>query len=152
MVRPATIDDLREVSSWISTQSDAELWAGWRAGFPIDPDSLPAQIEFSGGNAFCLLSEGRLVGFGQLVEKPARRGHLARIIVNPVARRQGHGQALIAALLEVARQRSYDRVSLNVDRSNVPAEGLYFKLGFADAPRPADEPVSAGTRYLARRV
>jgi len=57
---------------------------------------------------------------------------------------------LVRALLEEARQKSFERVSLNVNASNASAVSLYLKLGFADAVRPPDEPESPGTRYMHR--
>ena len=56
------------------------------------------------------------------------------------------------SLLERIRQDRYERVSLNVDESNVLAASLYVTLGFRDVPRPADELESAGTRYMERAL
>ena len=148
MLHPATVSDLREVASWIATARDCELWAGWRVSFPIDEASLPMTIGFAATTAFALIHGAQLVGFGQLVRKETARGHLARLIVNPLLRGKGHGEALVRALLEKARDESFERVSLNVDSSNVPAVSLYLKLGFRDAPRPQDEPESLGSRYM----
>lgn len=47
-----------------------------------------------------------------------------------------------------ARDESFERVSLNVDRTNRPAVSLYLKLGFRDVPRPPGEPESRGSRYM----
>ena len=124
------------------------MWAGWRVAFPIDGTSLPAAIEFNEANAFSLIDGDQLAGFGQLVKKSQGRGHLARLIVNPSVRGRGYGEALVRALLERARSKSLERVSLNVAASNVPAISLYVKLGFMDAPRPPDEPESSGSRYM----
>ena len=148
MLRSATRLDLEKVASWISTGRDCELWAGWRVSFPIDRECLPVAIEFTETNAFSLIDGDELVAFGQLVKKNSRRGHLARLIVNPLVRGKGHGETLVRALLERARKESFERVSLNVDASNLPAVSLYLKLGFMDATRPADEPESPGTRYM----
>jgi hypothetical protein len=82
-VRPSTSADLKYVGAWIQSKWDAELWAGWRVGFPIDLTSLGAAIGFAEDNAFSLFSGQQLVAFGQLLHKPSNRGHLGRIIVNP---------------------------------------------------------------------
>jgi ribosomal protein S18 acetylase RimI-like enzyme len=148
MLRIATVSDLREVASWIATARDCELWAGWRVSFPIDMASLPEAIGFSATNTFALTDDDRLVALGQLVRKDAARGHLARLIVNPLLRGKGHGEALVRALLEKARDESFERVSLNVDSSNHPAVTLYLKLSFRYTPRPPDEPDSHGSRYM----
>jgi ribosomal protein S18 acetylase RimI-like enzyme len=147
MLRSATLSDLQEVASWIATAHDCELWAGWRVGFPIDSERLPHALEFSETNSFCLMSERELVAFGQIVPK-ASRAHLARLIVKPSARGKGHGRTFVRGLLERIGQEPFERVSLNVDASNLPAIALYLGLGFRDAPRPPDEPESARTRYM----
>lgn len=148
MLRPATVADLREVASWIGSPRDCELWAGWRVSFPINFDALPVAISFTDTNAFGLTVDDRLVAFGQLVRKDTCRGHLARLIVDPLRRGNGYGELLVQALLERARGESLERVSLNVDGSNLPAISLYLKIGFRDVPRPTDEPESAGSRYM----
>jgi ribosomal protein S18 acetylase RimI-like enzyme len=148
VVRPATLADLSEVASWIATARDCELWAGWRVKFPIDRTSLPEAIGFAEHSSFSLVSGRDLVAFGQLVGKDQGRGHLARLIVKPALRGRGHGEALVAALLERAQREAFACVSLNVDSANERAATLYLKLGFADASRPADEPLSPGTRYM----
>ena len=128
------------------------MWAGWRVSIPIDPGTLPGQIEFNETNAFCLVDDVRMVAFGQLVEKANRRGHLARVIVNPQHRRQGYGRTLVERLIDVARARKLERVSLNVDAANPAAIALYALLGFSDAARPPGEPQAVGVRYLERDV
>ncbi len=148
MLRAAALSDLSEVASWIATVRDCELWAGQRVSFPIDTAFLPEEIGFEATNAFALTDGGRLVAFGQLVRKDAGRGHLARLIVRPLLRGKGHGEALVRALLDKARDESFERVSLNVDRTNRPAVSLYLKLGFRDVPRPPGEPESRGSRYM----
>ncbi len=152
MLRAATLSDLTEVASWIATARDCELWAGWRVSFPIDTASLPEAIGFAATNAFALTDGGRLVAFGQLVRKDAGRGHLARLIVSPLFRGKGHGEALVRALVEKARDESFERVSLNVDRANLPAVSLYLKLGFRDVPRPTSEAESRGSRYMENTI
>lgn len=117
---------------------------------------LPGEIGFDATNAFALDEGdrgdrgGRLLAFGQLVAKPSGRAHLARLIVHPSSRAQGHGEALVRGLLEGARALSFERVSLNVDASNTAALGLYRKCGFEDAPRPPGEIAISGTRYMER--
>jgi ribosomal protein S18 acetylase RimI-like enzyme len=133
---------------WITTAQECELWAGGRVAFPIDWDALPSAVEFAPANAFSRVESSAFVAFGQRISKTQGRGHLARLIVNPMRRGRGYGAALVRALLEQARRASFERVSLNVSASNAPAVSLYVKLGFADAVRPPDEPQTAGTRYM----
>ncbi len=136
------------MASWIQSKRQCELWAGWRVAFPIDFRSLPAAIGFAEANAFSLTIEEELIAFGQLITKSSKRGHLARLIVNPSWRGKGYGEMLVRALLDEARRASFERVSLNVDVENVTAASLYAKLGFRDWKRPSDEPESSGSRYM----
>jgi ribosomal protein S18 acetylase RimI-like enzyme len=150
-LRRATVADVRAIASWIRSARECELWAGPRMPFPVDVEQLPARIDFAEARTFALWSDDRLVAFGQIVPKSSRRAHLARIIVAPDARRQGHGERLIRSLIDEAHRQSHRRVSLNVDRQNDPAIALYSKLGFQEAPRPADEPDAHDSRYMELR-
>ena len=147
LLRSATLSDLREVASWIRNKRECELWAGRRLGFPIDHGSLPTAIGFADGNAFSLAIHEDLVAFGQ-IGKNSRRGHLARLIVNPASRGRGYGRTLVRTLLDKARGSSFERVSLNVDIANVAAVSLYTKLGFVDMKKPPDEPGGFESRYM----
>jgi ribosomal protein S18 acetylase RimI-like enzyme len=147
-IRPSTSADLKEIAGWIRTKQNAELWAGWRVGFPVDLTSLAAEIGFAEDNSLSLSSERQLVAFGQLIRKPPARGHLGRIIVNTAFRGKGFGEILVRALLDRANEACLERISLNVDRANAVAVSLYMKLGFADTPRPSSEPEAPGSRYM----
>ncbi len=150
--RSATAVDLESVAAWIQGKRECELWAGWRVAFPIDLQALPANIGFAESNAFSLTIDEELIAFGQLIAKASRRGHLARLIVNPLCRGKGYGETLIRALLDEARRASFERVSLNVDVGNVAAVSLYRKLGFVDSTRPPEEPEAAASRYMEMRI
>lgn len=128
------------------------MWAGPRLTFPLDLTSLPLLIDFEGEHSFSLDEGARLVAFGQLVPKAARRGHVARVIVAPDTRRHGHGRTLLLGLIDMASRRGHRHVSLNVDHANTAAIALYSTLGFSDAHRPYDEPDSHGSRYMERML
>ena len=126
--------------------------AGWSVAFLIDQKSLPSAIGLQEGNSFSLIIEEELAAFGQLIRKDGRRGHLARLMVNPALRGKGYGETLVRALLDQARRDSLQRVTLNVDIANVPALSLYAKLGFADAQRPGNEPAPPQNRFMEIRI
>ena len=148
----ATVSDLEVVASWIKTRQDCELWAGGRVSFPIDRRVLPACIQFDETNAWTWRHMSTPVAFGQLIVKERRRGHIARVIVHPCSRRLGYGAMLVHALVDEARDQMLERVSLNVDASNVCALALYRRLDFVDVDRPKEEPPRTGSRYMERRL
>jgi ribosomal-protein-alanine N-acetyltransferase len=57
-------------------------------------------------------------------------GHITNLAVHPVFRRRGVGNSLIRGLEEVARERGVRHLTLEVRKSNIPAQELYKKHGF----------------------
>jgi putative acetyltransferase len=64
---------------------------------------------------------------------------LAKMAVDPPARGQGHGDRLIAAAIDFARERGAARVELLTNSLLVPALRLYEKHGFRRVPVSARE-------------
>lgn len=125
----------------------AESLAGFERAFDLDRAGSRIVIE-----------DERLVAFAMLGIRGAR-GWVGGMGVIPSARRRGHGERVMAALLEAGRERGLTTVGLEVLTQNAPAIPLYEKLGFrttrllevwdraADAPAPpaparAAEPIS----------
>lgn len=152
MFRQATIDDLREIATWIQSRQDCVLWAGPYQPYPLDPDYLPADLELFTTESLVLLKNERLIAFGQLQEKDTRNGHLARLIVYPGERRRGHGRTLVKRLLQLAIRKGYHSVSLNVDRDNHAAQTLYAGLGFTHSQRPDGEYASPQSQYMTLKL
>ena len=152
LLRPATLADLEEVASWVSTSHECELWAGPRIEFPIHVAALAESIDFRSHGGFVFSEPATLLAFGQIVSKSGKRAHLARLIVAPPRRGGGLGIRLVEALLERARADAHVRASLNVNPTNAVAIHVYEKLGFTDAPRPLDEPDPSGSRYMERPI
>lgn len=90
----------------------------------IVPRQLFALRREAGEAAACGLGvlEGDLFGLFDLVTAPGRR-------------RRGHGAALVAGMLEWARERGAAHAYLQVVEANAPARRLYEKLGFGEAYR-----------------
>jgi ribosomal-protein-alanine N-acetyltransferase len=61
--------------------------------------------------------------------------HITILVVHPDYQRQGLGQAMLLALLQVASDRGLERATLEVRASNQPALSLYQKFGFKIAGR-----------------
>lgn len=82
---------------------------------------------------FSLRSEGQLLGVGALKHLDPTHAELKSMHTAASARGRGVGRALLAHLLAVARQRGYERVSL--ETGSMPefaaAQRLYVAAGFA---------------------
>jgi [ribosomal protein S18]-alanine N-acetyltransferase len=145
VVRSAVLQDLVVVVSWIRTPSECEDWAGSQVTFPVDLVALPRTIGFTEHNAYVMAEDQSMIAFGQVIDKPHGRQHLAKVIVSPVHRRRGYGRAFVAELLQ---RTTAERVSLNVQEDNSGAIALYAGAGFADAERPLDQQPSPRSRYM----
>ena len=76
--------------------------------------------------------DGELVGIGALKELSAVHGELKSMHVPEELRGQGIARQLLAALLDVARERGFERVSLETGSMDgfAPARRLYASVGF----------------------
>jgi predicted GNAT family acetyltransferase len=114
--------------------------------------------------ALIVEQEGEAVGFVFCVlgDRGRKTAHVTDIYVRPVARNQGIGRALLAQLIEPAREAGLDHVSLEVNLHNAGARRLYERLGFvavdmfmvaplgalADRLGTEDRPLSFGSLHL----
>ena len=73
---------------------------------------------------------GEIVGYGG-VRSVLDEAHITTIGVQQSVRRRGIGELLLDALLEHARQHNARSVTLEVRASNLAAQALYQKYGFA---------------------
>jgi ribosomal protein S18 acetylase RimI-like enzyme len=85
------------------------------------------------GTALIAELDERPVGFVFCVlgDRGRKTAHITDIYVRPKARSQGIGTALLAGLVEPAREAGLDHVSLEVLIRNSDARRLYERLGFA---------------------
>jgi len=65
-----------------------------------------------------------------LLRMQGRLGHLLSLAVDPQARRQGHGRALIQAVEDAARSRGARHMQLELREDNASARALYHSLGY----------------------
>lgn len=73
-----------------------------------------------------------LLGCGALKELDARHGEVKSMRTPEALRRRGAGRAILAHLVEVARARGYERLSLETGSmaAFLPAQQLYRSFGF----------------------
>lgn len=70
-----------------------------------------------------------LIGYGGLW-MVLEEGHICTLAVRPAWRGRGLGELLLAGLIERARERGAQMITLEVRVSNVAAQNLYLKYGF----------------------
>ncbi|MBP3655363.1 MAG: ribosomal protein S18-alanine N-acetyltransferase [Clostridia bacterium] len=58
--------------------------------------------------------------------------HICNVAVHPDARRLGYGRRIMEALIDLARENCMSMMTLEVRRSNLPAQNLYHACGFID--------------------
>lgn len=76
--------------------------------------------------------DGALVGCGALKELGATHGEVKSMRTPTRLRRRGAGRAMLAHIIEEARRRGYDRLSLETGAMEAfrPAQRLYESFGF----------------------
>lgn len=107
----------------------------------VDEQQVPAEIEIDGRDPECIHAlatlAGQPVGTGRLLPE----GRIGRLAVRATVRGKGIGAALLALLIEEARERGFARVVLNAQTG---ALGFYEGFGFLPV---GDEFVEAGIRH-----
>jgi GNAT superfamily N-acetyltransferase len=83
--------------------------------------------QIAAGHVFVAERGGDLVGFAAVLPRDDRDTELDALFVEPVAWRQGIGQALVAHCAEVARTRGSSALYV---LGNPHAEGFYLACGF----------------------
>ena len=58
--------------------------------------------------------------------------HICNVAVHPDCRRLGYGRRIFEALMQLAQDNSMAMMTLEVRRSNLPAQSLYHACGFQD--------------------
>ena len=132
---PMTEQDLLEVVE-IEEMCGLSRW-GWE-GYQAELQSQESSLMFV---ARTLMNDvgredERVAGF-IAARLAAHELHINNVAVRPRYRRRGIGGALLAAVVERARERGAQRGFLEVRASNMAAQHLYARHGFAVAGRRA---------------
>jgi GNAT superfamily N-acetyltransferase len=99
---------------------------------------LTESVTAPGGQVMLIAeTEGRPMGlaFGLFDKERPKTGHVGGMWVEPAARGQGAGRALLEAAIAWGRSRDLDRLELWVTEGNVAATRLYEPAGFTDTGR-----------------
>lgn len=131
MIRPATHDDedlLREL--WEEFEEELAHPPYLRETWEEAWDDLAVTVRE--GVALVAELDGRAVGFIFCVlgDRGRKTAHVTDLYVRPEARGKRVGRALLAGLVEPAREAGLDHVSLEVLIRNAEARRLYERLGF----------------------
>ena len=131
MIRPVRADDAAEIAalqSYLAGPSPRLLaTAGALGTCLVAVGGADARADPTGPPD----ADGRPVGYALVIGDGDT--HLAELVVHPDHRREGHGRALVDAV--VARQAPGTRVTLAVAADNDPARSLYDSAGFAPIDR-----------------
>ena len=130
-LRPARMEDLKTVLSWVENPESMRVWGGAALPFPGTPETIWTTIGADERSTYTLVDRAHdLVAFGQILPRDPNV-HLARIIVAPHARGQGVGRVLCRELMRTAQALHHPKAfTLNVYVNNVAALALYRSLGF----------------------
>lgn len=88
------------------------------------------------GHAFLIAElNGQIVGTGALISAGEQTGRIVRMSVAREMRRAGIGQAVIARLMDIARERGFTRLVLETNIDWDDAVGFYQHCGFRETAR-----------------
>jgi tRNA threonylcarbamoyl adenosine modification protein TsaD/ribosomal-protein-alanine acetyltransferase len=124
-IRPMEVADLDAVVAI----ERATYPAPWSRGMFLDELGQGASRAW-----FVADSPWGIMGFAGLMQIGVE-GHVMNFAVRPDARRLGLGSALLSTLIETARERAIDRLTLEVRPSNDAALSLYATAGFVEEGR-----------------
>lgn len=120
MIEPMCLDDLEGVLE-IETLSFSTPWS--RQSF------LHEILENERAVYLVYKEFGKVLGYvGMWVVLD--EGHITNLAVHPSYRQRGVGRGLIQRLEEVGRERGVRHLTLEVRKSNMPAQNLYREVGF----------------------
>ncbi len=98
---------------------------------PWSRESLERETENACARYMILAEDGVVMAYAG-VWFVLDEGHITNIAVAPERRRMGYGERVTRALMRLAADSGMRFLTLEVRRSNLPAQNLYHKLGFVD--------------------
>ena len=123
-IRLATRDDTRAIAALSRTEIEHGLPWRW-----TPPRVQRALADARTNVCVARQDEGRLLGFGIMIYADDT-AHLSLLAVDPAARRQGVGTALLEWLEQVAGVAGIQSIQLEARRSNAAALAFYGRRGY----------------------
>jgi len=139
-VRPLLEEHLRDM--WATSPPESV--------HALDPETLAgSDISF-----FTAREAGAVIGCGALKHLDSRHGELKSMRTSADARGRGVASALLEHLLGIAKERGYERVSLETGAEDYfePARRLYERYGFTPCAPFADYTDDPNSVYLSRAL
>jgi ribosomal protein S18 acetylase RimI-like enzyme len=140
-IEKAQSEHVREIMDWFPDLESVNRWGSPYMRYPLREETFFEDIYWDRiSSRIARYEDGRLLGFGQFYPKLGRC-HLARLIINPVFRGRGQGEAFIGALMKHGSGHlDTAEFSLYVMTANKPAYNCYKNLGFSLATYPHGDP------------
>lgn len=110
-----------------------------------DPAS---EVIAKGGEIFCALREGAVVGTASAVPEADGAVTLAKFAVSPAMQGRGLGRRLCERVIDFARARRAPKVVLWTNATLTPARRVYHALGFSERPFPYAQPHLDADTYM----
>lgn len=137
-----------------------DIWRAFIANAPVNLDyqdndaefaQLPGKYAPPGGCLLLADRGGEIDGCVAFRQFSAEICEMKRLYVRPGARGEHLGDALVARLIEEARQAGYREMRLDVQQKSLAARKLYQKFGFVAAGPISFNPVP-GALFLGRSL
>ena len=100
---------------------------------PWSEDSILHDVKENPAACWLILDdgEGRVLAYAGMWFV-LDEAHVCNVAVHPECRRMGYGRRIFEALEQLAKDNSMSMMTLEVRRSNLPAQNLYHACGFLD--------------------
>ena len=113
------IEHFNEIENVLTTKFDS-FWS---------PSILKQELENSSLQYFVAVIDTEIAGFGG-IWKAVDDCHITDIVVRKDLRKLGIGSLILEKLIQAAKDKMVNSITLEVNTNNIPAQKLYEKYGF----------------------
>jgi ribosomal protein S18 acetylase RimI-like enzyme len=123
---------------------EVDTIAAWH---PVPGDEVRGWWEPDYVDSWVMVDDGRLIAYGELwLDEEEDEVELARLIVDPAVRGQGHGKRLTQELMAKAGDSGLTTTMLRTTPDNLVAIGCYLACGFVRLPPEEETEWNQGQR------